>query len=30
MIKGFEIKVPFKSFQGKVINGYVHVRPYAK
>lgn len=30
MIKGYELKVPFKSVQGKIINGYVHVRPYAK
>lgn len=26
----FEIKVPFKSFQGKTTYGYVNVRPYAK
>ena len=30
MMKGYEIKVPFKSLQGKVISGYVNVRPYAK
>lgn len=30
MMKGYEIKVPFKSMQGKVISGYVNVRPYAK
>jgi hypothetical protein len=30
MTKGFEIKVPFKSIQGKIVNGYVNVRPYAK
>ena len=29
-MKGYEIKVPFKSLQGKVISGYVNVRPYAK
>lgn len=28
--KGFELKVPFKSVQGKIVNGYVNVRPYAK
>ena len=26
----FEIKVPFRSFQGKISYGYVEVRPYAK
>lgn len=30
MIKGYELKVPFKTVQGRVICGYVHVRPYAK
>ena len=30
MVKGYEIKVPFKSMQGKIINGYVSVRPHAK
>ena len=30
MIKGYELKVPFKSVQGNIISGYVHVRPYAK
>ena len=30
MTKGYEIKVPFKSLQGKVISGYVNVRPQAK
>jgi CTD small phosphatase-like protein 2 len=30
MVKGYEIKVPFKSVQGKIISGYVNVRPYAK
>ena len=30
MMKGYEIKVPFKSLQGKIISGYVNVRPYAK
>lgn len=30
MMKGYEIKVPFKSMQGRIINGYVNVRPYAK
>lgn len=30
MVKGYELKVPFKSVQGKVISGYVHVRPYAR
>lgn len=30
MVKGWEIKVPFKSIQGKVVSGYVHVRPYAR
>jgi CTD small phosphatase-like protein 2 len=30
MMKGYEIKVPFKSLQGKVISGYVNVRPHAK
>ena len=29
-MKGYELKVPFKSMQGKVISGYVNVRPYAK
>lgn len=29
-MKGYEIKVPFKSVQGRVVNGYVNVRPYAK
>jgi len=30
MVKGYELKVPFKTIQGRVINGYVHVRPHAK
>jgi CTD small phosphatase-like protein 2 len=30
MNKGYEIKVPFKSLQGKIISGYVNVRPHAK
>lgn len=30
MMKGYEIKVPFKSLQGKIISGYVNVRPHAK
>ena len=30
MVKGYEIKVPFKSIQGKIVSGYVHVRPHAK
>lgn len=30
MVKGWEIKVPFKSVQGKLVSGYVHVRPYAR
>jgi len=30
MTAGYEIKVPFKAFQGKISNGYVNVRPYAK
>lgn len=30
MTPGYEIKVPFKAFQGKVSNGFVNVRPYAK
>ena len=30
MVRGYELKVPFKSVQGKVVSGYVHVRPYAK
>lgn len=30
MVKGWEIKVPFKTIQGKVVSGYVHVRPYAR
>jgi TFIIF-interacting CTD phosphatase-like protein len=30
MVKGYELKVPFKSFQGKTISGYVSIRPYAK
>lgn len=29
-MKGYQIKVPFKSLQGKVISGYVNVRPHAK
>ena len=29
-MKGYELKVPFKSLQGKVISGFVNVRPYAK
>lgn len=28
--KNYEIKVPFRYFQGKVGYGYVEVRPYAK
>lgn len=30
MLKGYEIKVPFKSLQGRVIHGYVNVRPHAQ
>lgn len=30
MVKGWELKVPFKSIQGKVISGYVHIRPHAR
>ena len=30
MVRGYELKVPFKSVQGKVVSGYVQVRPYAK
>lgn len=30
MVKGYELKVPFKSLQGKTTSGYVHIRPYAK
>ena len=30
MMKGYEIKVHFKSMQGRIINGYVNVRPHAK
>lgn len=30
MMKGYELKVPFKTVQGKPISGYVNVRPYAK
>lgn len=30
MTKDYEIKVPFKSLQGKIVSGYVNVRPYAK
>lgn len=30
LIKGYEIKVPFRSVQGKPVTGYVSVRPYAK
>lgn len=26
----FEIRVPFRSYQGKIGYGYVTVRPYAK
>lgn len=28
--QNFEIKVPFRSFQGRVGYGYVEIRPYAK
>lgn len=30
MTAGYEIKVPFKVWEGKILNGYVNVRPYAK
>ncbi len=30
MTPGYEIKVPFKAFQGKITSGFVNVRPYAK
>lgn len=28
--KGYQLKVPFKTIQGRIISGYVCVRPYAK
>lgn len=30
VVKGYELKVPFKTLQGKSVSGYVSVRPYAK
>ena len=27
---GYEIKVPFRSLNGRILYGYVCVRPYAK
>jgi CTD small phosphatase-like protein 2 len=30
MVKGYELKVPFKTFQGRTLSGFVCVRPYAK
>lgn len=29
-IQGYEIKVPFRSFQGRMNHGYVNIRPHAK
>ncbi len=30
MVSGYEIKIPFRQLQGRVIWGYVTVRPGAK
>ena len=30
LVKGYQLKVPFKTVQGRIISGYVCVRPYAK